>query len=122
MPAPTRTPRTAEFIVYQGDWPEKLQAKYAEVEEAIGDDKSTIPRLSSKSKAMKRAAEYDALVAEAKKTAIVLHLQKPPRNVITTLMDDYPARDDAEKKKIGVNEPLFFEIAVPLTVADWDDG
>lgn len=120
--APKRIPRRIEFIVYQGDWPAKLEAKYAEVDEAIAKDKATLPRLSSTSEAMTVAEEYDALVAEAKKTAIVLQLEKPDRDVVATLMDDFPPRDENEKKKIGVNEQPFFELAVPLAVVDWEDG
>lgn len=135
MSAPKRKPRRRTFELPQGDYSQLLDEKAIEVEKAFAEEAAE-RRLAANTKktvaddadeefesrrSMQLAAEYDELAAEAKKTAIVLELEKPPRTQVSELRDHHPPRDDDERKEYGFNVDAFYEAIAPLCVVDFDD-
>lgn len=128
-PRKKRTPRTSKFELYQGEYSQLLDEKALAVEAAVAEEASE-RRLAAKVRqragegdedepereSMRLAAEYDALVAEAKKTAIVLELESPGRTKVGEIRDQHPPRNDEEAKEYGYNVDAFYEAIAPLCV------
>lgn len=124
-------PREMWVELLSGDFEPRKQELERQITEAAeaetrGRESGTVARFGQPSNLAelvatsdRLAAEYDALMAEARESGIVKILLRAAGRPWRQLKDEHPPRPDNEyDEMLGVNRATFFEPAVKLCIVD----
>jgi hypothetical protein len=123
-------PRTSEVTIYQGDYLDRLRFLAQRFEEVVKAESKTARTLADVPESDGIADEYDALKAEAEKTAIRVRIRAIRRSQYREMADKHPPRtgDDVDPgivladSKMGVNEKDFRLVLVPAAIVEVSVG
>jgi hypothetical protein len=112
-------PRTTTVTIYGGDYLDRLGRLEREAQAAAEKATTEPKRSGTKSEAIAKAEEYDALLAEAEADALHVTLRALRRSEWKTLVKEHPPRKDhKDDEAAGVNEETFKDALVTASVVE----